>query len=362
MLPECKGGAPRLVKQATFHPDERRLRKAVRVARLALCAAVWSVLALSATAGPVAQALGAAAQHVEAARLASVPEFSEVFESLCVSPHRPPSAHTFDGAVRVFDNVIYIPGGFGLSAWVIQTSEGLIVIDPLLNFLAADIDRGLEALGVDPQAIKYVLISHGHVDHAGGAAYLQRRYGAEVVASAADWHLMDHSLAVVWKPRRGVVAADGHRLTLGDTTLTLLETPGHTMGTLSAVIPVRDQNTWHKVAYWGGTTFSWLIPGVRLEYRRQSHAEWFSHYIQSVERFRTFVADEGADVVLSNHTAFDGARTKLPGLIRRRPGEPHPYVIGAASVGRYFDVLEHCARAGLARVPVTRGRGRRQVP
>ena len=51
------------------------------------------------------------------------------------------------------------------------------------------------------------------------------------------------------------------------------------------------------------------------------------------------------------HLIFDGSKTKLPALERRKPGDPHPYVIGTEGVQRYLTVVDECAQAGLARVP-----------
>jgi len=53
---------------------------------------------------------------------------------------------------------------------------------------------------------------------------------------------------------------------------------------------------------------------------------------------------------VSNHSAFDGSKQKLPALAKRRPQDPHPYVVGADSVARYLTVAEECAKAGLSRV------------
>ena len=55
-------------------------------------------------------------------------------------------------------------------------------------------------------------------------------------------------------------------------------------------------------------------------------------------------------MILSNHTSFDGSKTKLPAMATRKPGDPHPYVVGADSVARYLTVAEECAKAGLLRV------------
>jgi metallo-beta-lactamase class B len=69
-----------------------------------------------------------------------------------------------------------------------------------------------------------VLISHGHLDHAGGAKLLQERFGARVLLTAADWDMLDRDNPR-WKPRRDLVIEDGQKLTLGDTTLTIHFTP-----------------------------------------------------------------------------------------------------------------------------------------
>ena len=75
-----------------------------------------------------------------------------------------------------------------------------------------------------------------------------------------------------------------------------------------------------------------------------------SYSPRAIDRLASAFRNEGADVILSNHTAFDGSQTKLPAMATRRPGDPHPYVIGADAVGRYLTVAEECALAGRARV------------
>ena len=76
-----------------------------------------------------------------------------------------------------------------------------------------------------------------------------------LVMSAADYDLLDQQNPT-WKPKRDMVATDGQKLTLGDTTLTLYLTPGHTEGTISTLIPIRDGGRPHLAAAWGGTLFN----------------------------------------------------------------------------------------------------------
>ena len=76
------------------------------------------------------------------------------------------------------------------SSWALTTSEGIILIDTIFPYNSEElIVGGLKKLGLDPRNIKYVLISHAHGDHIGGAEMLQTRYGARVVMGGPDWDL-----------------------------------------------------------------------------------------------------------------------------------------------------------------------------
>jgi metallo-beta-lactamase class B len=239
--------------------------------------------------------------------------------------------------VRVFDN-LYFVGQTEYSARVVSTSDGFIVIDTIFDYSVEDeVVGGMKKLGLDPAKIKYVLVSHGHGDHSGGARYLQDHFGARVLLSAADWELLARNTLEASRPRRDMVVTDGQKLTLGDTTLTLTLTPGHTEGTVSTLIPVKDQGRPHLVAEWGGTLFG----GQRTR-------EYFDTYIRSAERFRDIATAAGADVIISNHTNYDGSKTKLPALALRKPGDPNPYVIGKDAVTRYLTVAGECAKAAQA--------------
>jgi metallo-beta-lactamase class B len=247
----------------------------------------------------------------------------------------------------VFDN-FYFVGQAEHSAWAVSTAEGIIVVDALFDYSVEDaIVGGLKKLGFDPAAIKYVIVSHGHIDHAGGAKYLQDRFGARIIAAEEDWDAMSRNTQPWPKPKRDMVAVDGQKLTLGDTTLTIYKTPGHTLGTLSTLIPVKDRGKPHLAVEVGGTAFNWLRGGA--EYRGKPNGFWFETYSDSARRLREIVEKAGVDVLLSNHTIYDGSKEKLPALLKRKPGEPHPYVVGTDSVKRYLTVADECARAGFLR-------------
>ena len=134
------------------------------------------------------------------------------------------------------------------------TSEGIVLIDSLYDYSVEPlIVNGLKKLNLDPTTIKYVIVTHGHGDHDLGAKFLQERYGARIVLSEADWAYMRIEPFFPFpdlKPRKDVVATDGEKLTLGDTTLNLYVTPGHTPGTLSILIPLKEGNQRHVGAMW----------------------------------------------------------------------------------------------------------------
>ena len=286
--------------------------------------------------------------HVARARTAAGDKYQNLFNFLCTVPTPrgggqgrgraagPPDRSTwYAEPVKVFDN-LYFVGQSEYSAWAVRTTEGIILIDTLFDYsVEEEVAGGLKKLGLDPATIRFAVVTHPHPDHHGGAKFLQDRYKARVVMSAADWDVIDRLGGT--KPARDVVAMDGHTLTLGDTTVTLYITPGHTPGTLSAIIPVRDGARRHTAALWGGT-------GLNAD---QNSLE---AYIRSAQRFDDIVQKAGADIILSNHTDWDGSKVNLPRLATRASGTPNPYVVGTQAVRKYLEVAKECATARLLRL------------
>ena len=260
----------------------------------------------------------------------------------------PPRETWYADPARVFDNLFFV-GGKVHTSWALTTSEGIIIIDTVYPYNSEElIIGGLERLGLNPEDIRYVIISHAHGDHIGGAQMLQDRYGARVVMGEADWDLVEtypnryRSMA----PTRDIVASDGMELTLGSTTVNLWETPGHTPGTLSYTFTVYDQGRPVNAAYSGGTAFNFVNatpdPGIRN----------FQAYIESQQHIADRAAVFGATVILSNHSEFDNAVTRNRMLAGRGDG-PHPYVLGEEWVQRYFQVMQSCARAAQLKLEQT---------
>jgi metallo-beta-lactamase class B len=290
-----------------------------------------------------------------AAKRAAGQEYAGTFLRICVAPDNlataagrggrggpppavPDRATWYAAPYKVFDNLYFI-GTRIHSAWVLTTNQGIIVIDTLFDYaIEPEIVDGLRKLRLNPREIRYVLISHAHGDHDQGAALLQMRYGARVVMGAADWDstLQRPPGAAGGVPKRDiVVGAEGQKITLGDTTVDIIATPGHTPGTLSFIFPVKDRGRTLTVAYSGGTAFNF-----------PRRAETFAVYRDSQKKMEDAARAAGATVLMSNHTEFDRAydRARLAQL-PRAAGEKHPYETDAATVQRYFEMTGDCAEA-----------------
>jgi metallo-beta-lactamase class B len=299
--------------------------------------------------------------HIAAARAAAGQDYRATFVNLCLpsaprgggpgpagrgaaaAPSTPDRATWYAPPFKVFDNLYWL-GTRQHSSWALQTSAGIIIIDT--NFAWAtgpEIIEGITTLGLNPSDIKYVVISHAHGDHDQGAAELQKRYGAQVVMGAADWDatLQRPATAPGGVPKRDLaVGPEGRKLTLGDTTVEIVATPGHTPGTLSYVFPVKDRGRALMVAYSGGTlTGAFGTDGARWD-----------EYIASQRKIAKVAAAAGATVMLSNHSEYDGAYTKARLIAApRQPGEDHPFIVGTEGVQRYFTVMAECAMASKLR-------------
>jgi metallo-beta-lactamase class B len=199
----------------------------------------------------------------------------------------------------IFDNVAVIGAG-AVSALAVKTSQGLVLIDALNNSDEAQnlLVPGLAELGLDAADIKYVVVTHGHKDHYGGARYLAETYGARVCMSAADWNLVAQDATA---PRNDVTVSDGQQLTLGGTTVELHLTPGHTPGTISAILPVLNAGKKHSLSLWGGTNPPRAVADLQK-------------YVDSAVKFRQAMRRAGCDIEISTHPFCDYGLERLAEL------------------------------------------------
>jgi metallo-beta-lactamase class B len=135
-----------------------------------------------------------------------------------------------------------------------------------------------------------------------------------------------------------MVGADGQRLSVGDASIQIVTTPGHTAGTLSYLFEVKDNGKPLRVVYVGGTAIPF-----------NATAAYYDQYIASAQKLAKAAADYGATVLLSNHTEFDNGYYKAHTAANRKSAESNPFDVGRDGVARYFTVVQTCAEAARLR-------------
>jgi metallo-beta-lactamase class B len=315
--------------------------------------ALFSIVLVGAAGVAPAQTSSSAIDgHLGAAKVAAGTEWAGTFLRLCIPPPAASGAAPAGGRAtpaketwyaepaKVADNLYFI-GTRIHSAWALTGSQGIIIIEALFDYAAKDeILDGFKKLGLDANKVKYVVLSHAHGDHDGGAKMLQDALpGAHLVYGAEDWEAVDKSTNHMGgKPKHDVTGDDGMTLSVGDASLRIVTMPGHTPGTLSYLFEVRDQGKPLRIAYVGGTAIPF-----------NSNAAYYEKYLASAKKMAKAAADFGATALLSNHSEFDDAYFKARAAVNRKPGEPNPFDVGAAAVARYFAVVQECTEAAALR-------------
>ena len=216
---------------------------------------------------------------------------------------------------QIFDNVYYV-GIDWVAAYLIETGEGLILIDSLYGSWLPVLLNNIRELGFDPADVKYLINTHGHFDHAGGSALFQKVYGSRVVMTAEDWQVAQAKpeLAAFYMPtpRVDMVAEDGDTISLGDNTITLYKTPGHTEGVLSLGYTGKDGDDTHSILTLGG---------VGLNF---SGIERTETYLDSYRRLQSM--QDSFSVSLPNHQSMGRVFDRRDLLAQRQAGQAHPFV------------------------------------
>jgi metallo-beta-lactamase class B len=266
------------------------------------------------------------------------PAFKENYAKMSKEPPLEP--------MQVMDD-LYFVGNYWTSAWAVKTSDGIVIIDALDNPDEAKqyIEGGFKKLKLDPTDIKYIIVSHAHGDHYGGAQYLKDKYHAKIVMSDIDWKATEDPKSLPQNPlfgdppKRDMAVNDGDTIKLGKTVFKLYVIPGHTLGTLATVFDVHDKRQTHRAVAWGGTAYNFGPLPDRLQL-----------YADTTVKYRDIMKQENADVLLSNHVSYDAAVAKMAALKDRKPKDPNPFVVGEDTVDRFLTVLGECALATKAYV------------
>jgi metallo-beta-lactamase class B len=189
----------------------------------------------------------------------------------------------------------------------------------------------MKQLNLNPADIKLIILTHGHFDHFGGAKYMQDTYHTPVAASDVDWGLMaayksDGTDAHPVPPTKDKVLTDGQRVTIGGAAIRVVITPGHTPGTVSSILPVKDKGVTRYMAMWGGTAYPATM-------------EALTQMGESMQKFKKAAIEAHATGLLNDHTEFFNIRERLA---TRTPNGPNPLVIGQPDLEKTLDVMTEC--------------------
>ena len=291
-------------------------------------------------------------KHVAKAKQIAGKEWAGEATFFCETPRANSPTDPLIAPTKLFDN-LYAFGRSGTVVYAIPTSAGIILIDSGYgNEVESVLLAQMKMVGLDPAQVKTLILTHGHGDHFGGAAYFQDHYGTHIVESAADWDLMEHPPqppagfapkgpppAPVTPPRRDIVAEEGKPIVLGDEKVTPVMVPGHTPGSMALIFPVKDGGKTHIAGLYGGTV---LLTRILKD-------EQLQQYLKSLEHYKEVARKMKVDVEVQNHPLYDGMPEKLAALKDRKPGSPNPFVVGPGSYAKFLDVQSECMQAALAR-------------
>jgi metallo-beta-lactamase class B len=284
---------------------------------------------------------------VEKAKKTAGTQWAEEAHFFCEAPRGNSATDPEIAPTKIFDNV-YVIGNAGTIIYVVQTSNGLVMLDSLGTAqLETQLLPGFKKLGLDPANVKAVIIGHGHADHFGGSPYFQDKFGARIYISEADWNLMDNPPpgrggqppAPQVRPKRDQVVAEGQAIVIGDFRVMPVAIPGHTPGSMGYIFPVKDNGRTRMAAMYGGTI---LTPGPISD-------EGLATYLKSVARFKDATSKAKVEIVMQNHPLMDPVQPKLEKMQSRKSGDPNPWVVGESNYQKFLDVMYQCTEVNIAR-------------
>lgn len=216
---------------------------------------------------------------------------------------------------RIWGNTWYV-GTKGLSAILITSDRGHILIDGGLAQSAPLVAANIEKIGFHLKDVKLILNSHTHYDHAGGINALQRASGAQVAASPKSQIALEHGGPTEDDPQFSFGHAhndyapvrhvhpvrDGGNVKVGELVLTAHFTPGHTPGGTTWTWTSCDRDNCMSMVY-ADSLNSVSAP----DYRFMDHPEVVAEFLRSMNT----IANLDCAILLAPHPELFDRDTKL---------------------------------------------------
>ncbi len=243
-------------------------------------------------------------------------------------PNRNPDWSKPRQPFRIYGNTWYV-GTQGLSAILITSPRGHVLIDGTLESNAAQIEANIRTLGFCAQDICAILNSHAHSDHAGAIAALSKDSGATVYASTAGAAALKLGGADPEDPQYGSVptyppvamvdtVADGQPVRVGGLAIVAHYTPGHTPGSTSWTWNACEGRRCHSIAYVDS------VAAISRDGYRFADDAAHPHRVEDFRRSLATIAALPCDLLITPHPDASGFMDKV--ALRGQGRQPDPLI------------------------------------
>lgn len=230
-------------------------------------------------------------------------------------------ANNYEGIIKPFKIMgnVYFVGCYSASSHLIDTGDGLILIDTGYTDTLHLLVNSIYELGFSPYDVKYIIHTHWHWDHTESTKPLVALCGAKTFIGKKD------ALNVKRYFEPDVLLSDGDVVELGNTKIEIVETPGHTEGCISVFFDTVDNGKTYKVGMFGGAGANTLVP------ESFDYPDCRNGYYNSIER----LMQRKVDVFIGNHVWNNN--TEENGEWLRTTGE-NKFI----NQDVWYDFLNHC--------------------
>lgn len=237
---------------------------------------------------------------------------------------------------------LYYVGNSWVSVYLIDTGNGLLLIDTAMAQNVYLTLEGIRKLGFDPRDIRWILLSHAHYDHCGGAAAIANYSGAKIYMGKEDLFFLTERPELIhtygnFQPFEvAETYQDGEPMQFGRLTVVAKHTPGHTPGAYSFFFDMMEDGKTYRCGMHGGLGVNTLTKAYLEEHGFPMSFQ--QDFLDNLKLMR----EEKVDVPLGSHTNHGGMLQKAA----RIGQSPNPFVDpeGFARVidDRYQDFLYFC--------------------
>lgn len=223
---------------------------------------------------------------------------------------------------------LYFVGTEPASTHIIDTGEGLIMLDSGYQHSLYLVLHNMYLLGLNPMSLKYIVHTHGHIDHMGATRALVELTGAKTFIGLEDREYANGKLDLSYAKELGmefnetfepdVLLKNGDKIVLGNTVIDCIATPGHTPGAMSYLFDVSDGNRTVRAGLHGGMGINTMCREFLNKYKLSYDCR--SNFKNAMDRLQA----ERVDIFLGNHMQHNNTLQKVEEL---KAGKPNAFIV-----------------------------------